>query len=107
VYTLEYLCSEGRASEHAFHHDVVDFYIIYKDGEKVFSEKWEDYFLTLEIDNLNKTIYIKKVFFIYNNRVSRYDCRLDDYVSFRDELASFIDNMQVALDILDYKVRIH
>ena len=110
MYTLEYLYSKGRAGRHVFHDDIVDFYIIYKDGEKVSSEQWPDYFLGIEIDNLNKTIYVKKLFLINiadTIRVHCYDCRLEDYNSFRDELASFIDNVQTMLDILDYKVRIH
>jgi hypothetical protein len=110
MYTLEYLYSKGRASRHVFHNDIVDFYTIYKDGYKVPSEQWNDYFLALEIDNLNKAIYIKKMFFISVADVIRgycYDCSLDDYADFRDELASFIDNVKTMLDILDYKVRIH
>lgn len=110
MYTLEYLYSKGCAGRHVFYDDIVDFYIIYKDGEKVSSEQWPDYFLGIEIDNLNKTIYVKKLFLINiadTIRVHCYDCRLEDYNSFRDELASFIDNVQTMLDILDYKVRIH
>ena len=110
MYTLEYLYSKGRAGRHTFYDDIVDIYTIYKDGEKIFSEQWNDYFLALEIDNLYKTIYIKKLFFVSiadTARVHSYDCRLEDYNSFRDELASFIDNVQTMLDILDYKVRIH
>ena len=110
MYTLEYLYSKGRAGRHTFHPDIIDLYTIYKDGKKIFSEQWHDYFLALEIDNLNKTIYIKKMFLISIADVIRgycYDCSLDDYADFRDELASFIDNVQTMLDILDYKVRIH
>ena len=110
MYTLEYLYSKGRAGRHTFHPDIVDFYTIYKDGNKVSSEQWNDYFLALEIDNLNKAIYIKKMFLISVAdiiRVHCYDCSLDDYASFRDELASFIDNVKTMLDILDYKVCIH
>ena len=110
MYTLEYLYSKGRAGRHVFHNDIVDTYTIYKDGEKIPSEQWPDYFLALEIDNLNKTIYVKRLFFISIADVVRvhcYDCRLEDYNSFRDELASFIYDVQTMLDILDYKVRIH
>jgi hypothetical protein len=110
MYTLEYLYSKGRAGRHTFYDDIVDIYTIYKDGYKVPSEQWPDYFLALEIDNLNKAIYIKKMFFISVADVIRgycYDCSLDDYADFRDELASFIDNVKTMLDILDYKVRIH
>ena len=70
----------------------------------------DDHFLALEIDNLNKIIYIKKMFFISVTDVIRgygYDCKLEDYISFKDELVSFIDDVQTMLDILDYKVRIH
>lgn len=110
MYTLEYLYSKGRASRHAFHDDIVDLYTIYKDGEKIPSEQWNDYFLALEIDNLNKTIYVKKMFFISITDVIRvhcYDCRLEDYASFRDELVNFIDNVQTMLDILNYKIGIY
>ena len=110
MYTLEYLYSKGRAGRHVFHHDIVDLYTIYKDGEKISSEQLEDYFLALEIDNLNKTIYIKKMFFVCIADVAHgycYDCRLEDYSSFRDELANFIYDVQTMLDILDYKVCIH
>lgn len=110
MYTLEYLYSKGCADRHVFHNDIVDIYIIYKDGEKVSSEDWPDYFLGLEIDNLNKTIYVKKLFLINIADAIRgygYDCRLEDYISFKDELVSFIDDVQIMLDILDYKVRIH
>ena len=110
MYTLEYLYSKGRSSRHIFHPDIIDLYTIYKDGEKIFSEQWNDYFLALEIDNLNKAIYIKKMFLISVTdiiRVHCYDCSLDDYADFRDELASFIDNVKTMLDILDYKVCIH
>ena len=44
MYTLEYLYSKGRSSRHIFHPDIVDIYSIYKDGEKVSSEHWPDYF---------------------------------------------------------------
>lgn len=110
MYTLEYLYSKGRADRRVFHNDIVDIYTIYKDGEKIPSEDWPDYFLGLEIDNLNKTIYVKKMFFVSITdviRIHSYDCRLEDYASFRDELVSFIDDVQTMLDILDYKVRIH
>lgn len=110
MYTLEYLYSKGRADRHVFHDDIVDIYTIYKNGEKIPSEDWPDYFLALEIDNLNKAIYIKKMFFINVNDAIRgygYDCRLEDYISFKDELVNFIDDVQTMLDILDYKVCIH
>ena len=110
MYTLEYLYSKGRAGRHVFHNDIVDLYTIYKDGKKVISEQWNDYFLALEIDNLNKAIYVKKLFLISIDDVVRgycYDCRLEDYANFRDELINFIDDVQIMLDILDYKVRIH
>lgn len=110
MYTLEFLYSKGRADRHVFHNDIVDIYTIYKDGKTIFSEEWNDYFLALEIDNLDKAIYIKKMFFVSITDVIRihcYDCRLEDYASIRDELVNFIDNVQTMLDILDYKVRIH
>lgn len=109
MYTLEYLYSKGRADRHIFYDDIVDLYTIYKDGEKVASEHWPDYFLALEIDNLNKTIYVKKMFFVSITDVIRihcYDCRLEDYNSFRNELVNFIYDVQTMLDILDYKIRL-
>ena len=110
MYTLEFLYSKGRADRHVFHKDIVDIYTIYKDGEKIPSEQWPDYFLALEIDNLNKTIYVKKLFFVSIADVARvhcYDCRLEDYNSFRDELVNFIYDVQTMLDILDYKIGIY
>ena len=110
MYTLEYLYSKGRADRHVFHDDIVDIYTIYKDGEKILSEQWSDYFLGLEIDNLNKTIYVKKMFFVSIADVLRvhcYDCRLEDYNGFRDELVNFIDDVQTMLDILDYNIGIY
>ena len=110
MYTLEFLYSKGRADRHVFHDDIVDIYTIYKDGERVSSEQWPDYFLGLEIDNLNKTIYVKKMFLVSITDVIRihcYDCRLEDYASFRDELVNFIDDTQTILDILDYKIGIY
>ena len=44
MYTLEFLYSKGRADRHVFHNDIVDIYTIYKDGEKIPSEQWPDYF---------------------------------------------------------------
>ena len=110
MYTLEFLYSKGRADRHVFHKDIVDIYTIYKDGEKIPSEQWPDYFLALEIDNLYKTIYVKKLFFVSIADVARvhcYDCRLEDYNSFRDELVNFIYDVQTMLDILDYKIGIY
>ena len=40
-------------------------------------------------------------------RIHCYDCRLEDYASFRDELVNFIDDTQTILDILDYKIGIY
>ena len=104
MYTLEFIFSKGRASEHLYHRDIVDYYLICKDGKRIYSEKpdWDDYCLVLEIDNLNKGIYIKKAFFILD-RMSCYDCRLSDYLSIRNELDDYIYNVQVMLDILDYR----
>ena len=110
MYTLEFLYSKGRADRHVFHNDIVDIYTIYKDGEKIPSEQWPDYFLALEIDNLYKTIYVKKLFFVSIADIARihsYDCRLEDYNSFRDELVYFIYDAQTMLDILDYKIGIY
>ena len=104
MYTLEYIMSKGRASEHLYHRDIVDFYFIHKNGKRIYSEKqdWSDYCLALEIDNLNKRIYVKKMFFILD-RISCYDCRISDYWSIRDELDNYINNVQTLLDIRDYE----
>ena len=61
MYTLEYIKSKGRASEHMYHKDIIDYYLLFKDNKKIFSEKldWDDYCLLLEIDNL--ILYIDEV----------------------------------------------
>lgn len=107
MYSLEYFASKGRASTHLYHRNIVDFYLILKDNKRVFSEKfeWTDYCLMLEVDNLNKRIYIKKSFFISSKQeVSCYDCRTSDYWTIREELEVFINQMKEALEIIDYKI---
>lgn len=110
MYTLEFLISKGRASEHQFHHNIVDYYLLYKDNKRVFSEKqdWADYCLALEIDNLNKEILIKKIFcFIASNPMaSCYDTRISDYWTIKDDLFAYIEEVKDMLDILDYKTRV-
>ena len=110
MYTLEYIKSKGRASEHMFHKDIVDYYLLLKDNKRVFSEnhEWADYCLALEIDNLNKEIQIKKIFcFIASNTmVICYDCRISDYWTIREELFEYIEEVKIILDILDYKTRV-
>lgn len=109
MYTLEYLKSTGRSSEHCYHKNVVDSYLLYKDNEKIFSEKldWDDYCLLLEIDNLNKTISVKKSFcYTVKNPTSGYYCCSDlDYCSIKDDLILYIEEVKAMLDILDYKIK--
>lgn len=109
MYTLEYIKSKGRASEHMYHKDIIDYYLLLKDNKRIFSEnhEWTDYCLALEIDNLNKEILIKKIFcFIASNpTASCYDCRISDYWTIKEELFAYIEEVKVILDILDYKTR--
>lgn len=110
MYTLEYIKSKGRASEHMYHKDIVDYYLLFKDNKRVFSEKqdWTDYCLALEIDNLNKEILIKKIFcFIASNpTASCYDTNTSDYLTIKDNLFAYIEEVKNMLDILDYKTRV-
>ena len=110
MYTLEYIKSKGRASEHMYHKDIVDYYLLLKDNKRVFSEKqdWTDYCLALEIDNLNKEILIKKIFcFIASNPMaSCYDTRISDYWTIKDDLFAYIEEVKDMLDILDYQTRV-
>lgn len=110
MYTLEYIKSKGRASEHVFHKDIVDYYLLLKDNKRVFSVnfEWKDYCLALEIDNLNKEILIKKIFcFIASNPIaSCYDARFSDYCTIKDDLLAYIEEVKDMLDILDYKIRL-
>ena len=110
MYTLEYLKSTGRASEHCYHKNVIDFYLLYKDNEKIFSEKidWDDYCLLLEVDNLNKEISIKKSFLytVKNPNSGCYCCHDLDYCSIKDDLILYIKEVKVMLEIQDYRIRI-
>ena len=110
MYTLEYIKSKGRASEHMYHKDIVDYYLLLKDNKGVFSEKqeWTDYCLALEIDNLNKEIQIKKIFLLIasNPLASCYDTRISDYWTIKDDLFAYIEEVKDMLDILDYKTRV-
>lgn len=110
MYTIEYLKSKGRSSEHMYHKDIVDYYLLLKDNERVFSEKedWDEYCLVLEIDNLNKEIWIKKtyIFTINHPRTGYFSCTDLDYYTFKEELLAYIEEVKVILDILDYKIRI-
>ena len=110
MYTLEYIKSKGRASKHMFHKDIVDYYLLLKDNKRVFSEnyEWADYCLALEIDNLNKEILIKKIFYFIasNPMASCYDSRISDYWTIKDDLFAYIEEVKDMLDILDYKTRI-
>lgn len=110
MYTIEYIKSKGRASEHMYHKDIVDYYLLLKDNERVFSKKenWDKYCFVLEIDNLNKEILIKKTFtFIVNTPfMDRYSCTDSDYWNIKNELFAYIEEVKVILDILDYKIRV-
>ena len=114
MYTLEYITSKGRASEYMYHKDIIDYYMIYKDNKRIFceNENWKDYCLLLEIDNLNKDISIKKQFAVFINNIAEvatigcYDCRDFDYMSIKDELLVYMDEIKNMLDILDYKIRL-
>ena len=118
MYTLEYLASKGRAGEHQFYKNIVDYYLLYKDTKRVFSEKqdWDCYCLMLEIDNFNKDISIKKtfVFTISNSEnksvplgiVNCYNCKDDDYYTIKEELIAYIEEVKIMLDILEYKTRL-
>ena len=109
MYTLEYIKSKGRASEHMYHKDIIDYYLLLKDNKRVFSVnfEWQDYCLALEIDNLNKEIQIKKIFcFIASNPMaSCYDARISDYCTIKDDLFAYIEEVKDMLDILDYRIR--
>lgn len=109
MYTLEYIRSKGRASEHMYHKDIVDYYLLLKDNEKVLSEEedWDEYCLVLEIDNLNKEISIKKtyIFTINHPRTGYFSCTISDYCTFKEELFAYIEEVKDMLDILNYKIR--
>jgi hypothetical protein len=110
MYTLEYIKSKSRASEHMYHKDIIDYYLLLKDNKRIFSEEqdWLDYCLALEIDNLNKEILIKKIFcFIASNPMaSCYNARTSDYCTIQDDLFAYIEEVKDMLDILDYKIRV-
>jgi hypothetical protein len=105
VYSLEYLESTGRADRHAFHHNVVDYYMILKEDKALFSEQeaWTSYCLAFEIDNLNKRIGLKKMFILGRKKISSYDCNSFDYDSIKDDLISFLCEVKEMLDIKEYK----
>ena len=108
MYTLEYIKSKGRASEHMYHKDIIDYYLLLKENKKIFSEKldWDDYCLLLEIDNLNKKISITKSFSytVKHPDSGCYLCNNLDYCSIKDNLILYIDEVKNMLDILDYKI---
>lgn len=116
MYSLEYLTSKGRAGESQFYKNIVDFYLLYKDAKRVFSEnkEWDCYCLMLEIDNLNKDISIKKTFaFVVTNpevkefgAISCYSCRDDDYYTTKEELIAYLKEVKIMLDIPEYIIRL-
>ena len=113
MYTIEFKQSRGCTSMHQFHHDVVDMYILYKDGQKIFSEKpdWEDYYLVLSVDNYHKEVWISKkgVFydFIPNDFYKGfYSVSEVDYESIKHDIFNYMIELTEMLDIQDYSIKL-
>lgn len=111
IFNLEYKQSRGCASEHQYHRDVVDIYIIYKDEQKIYSEKkdWNDYYLLLEINNLDREIRLLKRFFAYSlDDIYKgcYQVRCEDIVSIMDDLTIYIEEVKEMLDIQHYQIKL-
>ncbi len=112
MFNLEYKQSRGCASEHQFHHNIVDMYILYKNGHKVFSERadWHDYYFILEINNLDKEIrLLKRAIYHYDSNFYKgcYAIKYEDCVSIIDDLTIYINSMKEMLDIQDYKMKLY
>ena len=105
MYKLEYIESAGCSSEYLYHKNVIDYYLLFKDNRRIYSEDkyWSDHCLALKIDNLNKEVFLKKAF-ISNVSNSYYDCRISDCWTIRDDLFVYIEEVKAMLDILDYKI---
>ncbi len=111
MFNLEFKQSRGCASEHQYHKDIVDIYMLYKDEQKIYSEKkdWTDYCLLLEINNLDKEIRLLKRFFAYSmDDIYKgcYQARREDIASIIDDLTIYIEEVKEMLEIQDYRTRI-
>ena len=115
MFSIEYKQSAGCASEHQYHRNVVDLYILYKDDKKIYSEKplFHDYYFIIEINNLDKEINMVKhgeiYDVIYNNDLERgtYAVRYEDCASIIDDLAIYIEEVKEMLNIQDYNIRLY
>ena len=114
MYSLEYKNSTGCASEHSYYHNIVDLYTLYKDNHKVFSEnpKWSDYYVVVEINNLEKEIRLLKHGGFYDTfhddlTIGSYVLRYEDCSSYLIELLSYINEVKQMLDIDNYNVRLY
>ena len=113
MYHIEYNNSKGGADEHDWHEDVVDLYILYKDNKKIFSEKpgWGDYYVVMEINNLEKEISFLKHGAFYDTwhedlSVGSYELTREDCSSYFEELLNYIYEVRQILDIENYNYSI-
>ena len=112
MFSIEFKQSRGCITETYYARDVIDMYILYKDGQKIFSERegWEDYYFIVNIDNYYGEIQILK-------RASCYDCITDDYyrgcyatrridyASTERDLYDYLVEISEMLDIQNYKIK--
>ena len=112
MYSIEFKQSRGCLTETYYARDVIDMYILYKDGQKIFSEKedWEDYYLVLSIDNHHKEIWISKkaaCYDIISNDFYKgfYSTSENDYDSIKHDIYKYITDVTIMLDIQDYKIK--
>lgn len=114
MYHIEYNNSKGSADIYHWYEDVVDLYILYKDNKKVFSEKsgWGDYYIIIEINNLEKEISFLKHGASYDTwhedlSVGSYVLTHEDYSSDFEELLNYIYEVRQILDIEHYNIRLY
>lgn len=111
MYSLEFKQSRGCITETYYARDVIDMYIIYKDGKRIFSQNgdWADYYLVLNIDNYNKDIRLSKRASCYDIITNdfyqgSYSVRLSDFINIKEELLDYLNEMKQVLGIEDYEI---
>lgn len=112
MFSLEFKQSRGCLTETYYARDVIDMYTLFKDGQRIFSEKpdWEDYYLVLNIDNHHKEIWISKKATVYDFVTNDfykgfYSTSENDYNSIKDDIYKYIIEIKEMLDIQDYKIK--
>ena len=113
MFSIEFKQSRGCLTETYFARDVIDMYILYKDGEKIFSERpdWEDHYLVVSVDNYHKEVWISKKGRFYDFLLDDfykgfYSTSDRDYESIKNDIYKYMIDLTIMLDIQDYTIKL-